>query len=238
MTTKSYSPATGWSAFSSERSRPIMAESASSAPARSIEATARSISPWWMICSIGSCGRARRTSSARSCPGSSPGSWSGCPADRGRPRAPCCPSSANATARFSVEVVFATPPFWLASAMTLPTVAPLEVDARGCGRAMSCKADMVPGRLSAQASRVLLEFRPYFPAGRASPGTDPRHRSRPPEPSALHGPRPPPRSAAPATGEQVSGLRTLPVERLDPLQPRQHTPGLVHVPDGRRPRRT
>ena len=38
------------------------------------------------------------------------------------------PSSANATARFSVEVVFATPPFWLASAMTLPTFAPLEVD--------------------------------------------------------------------------------------------------------------
>src|SRR3954464_11056987 len=30
-----------------------------------------------------------------------------------------CPDSANAQARFSVVVVLATPPFWLANAMTL-----------------------------------------------------------------------------------------------------------------------
>ena len=44
MTMKSYSARTDCSAFSSARSRPIMLDSASSAPARSIEATARSIS--------------------------------------------------------------------------------------------------------------------------------------------------------------------------------------------------
>src|ERR1700683_1372574 len=46
-----------------------------------------------------------------------------------------CPSSANAAARLSVVVVLATPPFWLANAMTLAlscTVAPML----GCWKAV------------------------------------------------------------------------------------------------------
>ena len=71
----------------SERSRPIWVLIAISAPARSIEATAMSISR----CDddladrhVG--GRARRTCSSRPCPGRCPGSSSGCPAGPGRRR--------------------------------------------------------------------------------------------------------------------------------------------------------
>ena len=40
--------------------------------------------------------------------------------------------SANAAARFSVVVVLATPPFWLANAMTLAFVSTVRSDASGC----------------------------------------------------------------------------------------------------------
>ena len=53
MQMKSYSPSTSFSAFSSERSRPILVLIAISAPARSIEATAMSISRLTMISEIG-----------------------------------------------------------------------------------------------------------------------------------------------------------------------------------------
>ena len=65
------------------------------------------------------CGaRARRTSTSRACRGRCPATWSGCPADPCRTHSTRCPSSANATARLSVVVVLATPPFWLANAIT------------------------------------------------------------------------------------------------------------------------
>src|SRR5439155_3586179 len=45
-----------------------------------------------------------------------------------------CPCSAKATPRFRVEVVFATPPFWFANAMTLAVMGPLLIFVRGFGR--------------------------------------------------------------------------------------------------------
>src|SRR5207244_8814089 len=52
------------------------------------------------------------------------------------------PCSANATPRFSVVVVFATPPFWLANEITRPIGGPLEVSGR------------IPGRGSRRASPI------------------------------------------------------------------------------------
>ena len=114
-----------------------MLDSASSAPARSIEATARSISPWWMICSIGSLCTSTSYIERSIVSGFSPWLIVRLPCGSRSTASTLLPFSANATARFRVEVVFATPPFWLANAMTLPTVAPLEVDARACGRSIS-----------------------------------------------------------------------------------------------------
>jgi hypothetical protein len=56
----------------------------------------------------------------------------------------------------SVVVVLATPPFWFAKAMTLATVGPLSVLARGDGRG-SKRVSAMTAHLSDQRSRVLLE---------------------------------------------------------------------------------
>ena len=104
--------------------------------------------------------RARRTSSARSCPGSGPGTSSGCPADRGRCRARAAPARASATPRLSVVVVFATPPFWFASAITRASAgpfsaagAPQEARARektcdGHVRGLFCSGQRIPSASS------------------------------------------------------------------------------------------
>src|SRR3954453_3284595 len=80
--------------------------------------TATSISPWWMISSIG----VRCTSTSHidfsTCSGSMPMlivrfAWGS-----RAPRSPPSPCSLSAAPRFTVDVVLATPPFWLARAIT------------------------------------------------------------------------------------------------------------------------
>ena len=79
-----------------------------------------SISRLRMTCADRRCrGRGRRTSTARACRGRCPATSSGCPAGPCRRTGRGGPSRRRRTARFSVVVVFATPPFWLANAMTL-----------------------------------------------------------------------------------------------------------------------
>src|SRR4029077_749155 len=71
-----------------------------------------------------------------------------------RMRLPC---SASATPRFSVVVVFATPPFWFAKAMTLATVGPPEDRPRPWGRG-SKRASAIVVPHSSRHSRVLLGY--------------------------------------------------------------------------------
>src|SRR4051794_4614323 len=100
----------------------MMLDSASSAPARSIDETARSISVVWVTSSIGI--RWTSTSNIERSISSGLRPWlivrlpcgSRSTASTRRPR------SLNATARFSVVVVLATPPFWFANAMTFADV--------------------------------------------------------------------------------------------------------------------
>src|SRR5579875_2861089 len=118
MQMKSYSPRIGSSAFSSERSRPIIVDIAISAPARSIDAHAMStsrrritsrIEMWWTSTSyIDFCNVS----------GSMPCDIVRLPCGSMSQHRTRCPSSTKATARFSVVVVLATPPFWLAKAIT------------------------------------------------------------------------------------------------------------------------
>ena len=68
------------------------------------------------------------------------------------------PFSFRATARLSVVVVFATPPFWFASAMTLAVVTPFASFGRACGRGN--KREKAIGRPhSGHGSRLLRGFR-------------------------------------------------------------------------------
>src|SRR5215510_1922935 len=73
------------------------------------------------------------------------------------------PCSAKATPRFSAVVVLATPPFWLAKAMTLPSVAPFEMSSRVPGRG-SRRASPIRPFLSSDSSRTLYQpkCRPFF----------------------------------------------------------------------------
>src|SRR3954465_5192878 len=80
----------------------------------------------------------------------------------------CSPCSANATPRFSVVVVLATPPFWLANAMTR---AEPGVDA-GCGRVLgrgTRRARLIGVPLSGHGSNVLRRSRRTFRALLAFP---------------------------------------------------------------------
>ncbi len=73
------------------------------------------------------------------------------------------PCSLNATARFSVVVVLATPPFWFANAMTRPTASSLESGLEECarrdGRGRSRAASAIEAHLSGQATKVLSAAR-------------------------------------------------------------------------------
>src|SRR6266487_435920 len=68
------------------------------------------------------------------------------------------PCSAKATPRFSAVVVLATPPFWLAKAMTLPRVAPFEMSSRVPGRG-SRRASPIRPFLSSDSSRTLYRIK-------------------------------------------------------------------------------
>src|SRR3954465_4987768 len=121
----------GANAFCSDRSRPIWVDIAISAPARSIEEQATSISRLRMTSRIET--RLTRTSyiDISSESGSMPWlivrlDWGSRSTHRTR-----LPFSANATARLSVVVVLATPPFWLANEITCAP--PVRGDSPACG---------------------------------------------------------------------------------------------------------
>ncbi len=65
------------------------------------------------------------------------------------------PCSLSATARFRVVVVFATPPFWLARAMTCPKGLLCEVGSRESERA-TLPRRLIEAFLSSEASTILL----------------------------------------------------------------------------------
>src|SRR5579864_9093709 len=109
----------GWKAFCSERSRPIIVDIAISAPARSIEAQATSISRLRITSRIETLCTRTSYIDFSSVSGSIPWDIVRLPCGSISTQRTRWPSSANATARFSVVVVLATPPFWLAKAITL-----------------------------------------------------------------------------------------------------------------------
>src|SRR3954462_5849288 len=108
----------GTKAFWSERSRPICVDIAISAPARSIELQATSISRLRMTSRIEM--RLTRTSYIDTSSESGSMPWLIVRFDCGSrsTHSTRLPFSAKATARFKVVVVFATPPFWLAKEIT------------------------------------------------------------------------------------------------------------------------
>ena len=124
---KSYLSRTSTSALSSARSRPMSADSASSAPARSMDATAMSTSTDWITSEMGT--RWTRTSNIERSivSGFIPWLIVRLPCGSRSMRSTRFPSSPSATPRLSVVVVFATPPFWFANAMTLAVTAHPEL---------------------------------------------------------------------------------------------------------------
>src|ERR1700719_935997 len=109
----------GSKAFCSERSRPIIVDIAISAPARSIDAHATSISRLRMTSRIDTLCTSTSYIDFSSVSGSIPCDIVRLPCGSMSTHSTRWPSSAKAAARLSVVVVFATPPFWLANAMTL-----------------------------------------------------------------------------------------------------------------------
>ena len=120
---KSYLSRTSISAFSSERSRPISEASASSAPARSIEATARSTSRRSITSEIGIFRTSTSNIEVSIVSGFRPWLIVRLPCGSRSTSRTRYPISLNATPRLSVVVVFATPPFWFANAMMRVPVA-------------------------------------------------------------------------------------------------------------------
>ena len=100
------------------RSRPIIAAIAISAPARSIDAQATSISRLRITSRIDRWPTSTSYIDFSSVSGSMPCDIVRLPCGSMSQHRTRWPSSANATARFSVVVVLATPPFWLARAIT------------------------------------------------------------------------------------------------------------------------
>src|SRR3954462_5412091 len=133
----------GTKAFWSERSRPIWVDIAISAPARSIDEHATSISRLRMTSRIDM----RLTSTSYIETSSESGSmpWLIVRFDCGSrsTHSTRLPFSANATARFSVVVVFATPPFWFANEITWALGPPPDTGL-GSGFPAACAA---PGAL-------------------------------------------------------------------------------------------
>src|SRR3954449_4998756 len=109
----------GSNAFWRARSRPIMELSAISAPARSIEAQARSISRLRMTSRIETWWTSTSYIDFSTESGSIPCDMVRLPCGSRSAHSTRWPSSERATARFNVVVVLATPPFWFANAMTL-----------------------------------------------------------------------------------------------------------------------
>src|SRR2546429_5745492 len=104
-------------------------ESASSAPARSIDDTARSTSARWTISWIGSRWTSTSNIERSIVSGFRPWLIVRLPCGSRSTASTFKPCSAKATARLGVVVVFATPPFWFAKAMTVGRRAP-----RACAR--------------------------------------------------------------------------------------------------------
>ena len=107
------------------------------------------------------------------------------------------PDSAKATARLSVDVVFATPPFWLAKLITLARSVGASAPSSGLGLQLARAADRLAGG-DAQFLGVRLGDAPRRPTARtgarpsrlrARLGLDARARPRPAA-------RPPPRARA------------------------------------------
>src|SRR3954470_9699466 len=123
----------GTKAFWSERSRPIWVDIAISAPARSIDEHATSISRLRMTSRIDM--RLTSTSYIESSSESGSMPWLIVRFDCGSrsTQSTRWPFSAKATARFSVVVVFATPPFWFANEMTWAFDPLLGGSLAGCG---------------------------------------------------------------------------------------------------------
>src|SRR5680860_753755 len=109
----------GLIAFSSERSRPILVDMAISAPARSIEAHARSTSRLRMTSRIEVSCTSTSYMDSSSESGSIPWLIVRLACGSRSMHSARWPLSTKAAARFSVVVVLATPPFWLVNAMTL-----------------------------------------------------------------------------------------------------------------------
>src|SRR3954467_2065636 len=127
----------GTKAFWSERSRPIWVDIAISAPARSIDEHATSISRLRMTSRIETLLTSTSYIDSSSESGSMP--WLIVRFDCGSrsTHSTRLPFSAKATARFSVVVVFATPPFWLANEITWALGPPLDA-ARGADSGVAC----------------------------------------------------------------------------------------------------
>ena len=96
---------------------------------------------------------------------------------------------------------------------------------------MSCTADMLPGRFRLRLAESCWNSRipgarflaPLHGLSACLPGSSARRAPTPP----------PPRAAPEAPLSRSPGRASSPLERLDPLQPGQHTPGLVHRSIGR-----
>src|SRR3989442_6236516 len=156
------------------------------------------------------------------------------------------PRSPSATPRFSVVVVFATPPFWLANAMTFASAGPFVTLALMFGRGSIRESAIGPlfrGMLAQSSDGAARSFR-HRRFG-------PRHRARrrPRRPSLPHrrlerldrargSPRGP--ALAPRPGLRLpherpqldeQGLRRdlLAAERLDAVEPFEHVSRLVHA---------
>src|SRR5215211_6037700 len=81
------------------------------------------------------------------------------------------PCSESATPRFRVVVVFATPPFWFAKAMTLAIVGPLPFSARVFGRGSRRASPMASSLLAKLAesfcdTRIVTSLSDGLVAGR------------------------------------------------------------------------
>src|ERR671928_780604 len=148
------------SARASERSRPIFVDIAISAPARSIEATATSTSRRRITSRIERSWTSTSNIDCSSVSGSMPCDIVMLPCGSMSTQSTRSPSSANAAARLSVVVVFATPPFWLANAMTLA----LPVTSCSDHGRESPSGDPVRARFAFSC----VEFRPTMPDARAA----------------------------------------------------------------------
>src|SRR5437763_10631721 len=127
----------GASAFSSDRSRPIWVDIAISAPARSIEAQAMSTSRLRITSRIEMWFTSTSYIESSSESGSMPWLMVRFACGSRSTQSTRCPFSLNATARLSVVVVLATPPFWLVKA-TISAVPEVGSGRRSAGSGGGC----------------------------------------------------------------------------------------------------